>query len=190
MENNEKAKGKISQIIGAVVDVIFEQQEDLPRIYDALEVIRDNGTKVVFECEQDIGENTMRCIAMDSTDGLYRGMEVINTGRTISMPAANLNGRLLNVIGDTIDGIGPIETNKYRSIHQDPPTFENLTTTAEVLYTGIKVIDLIEPYMKGGKIGLFGSAGVGKTVLIMEMINNIAKIFRDVCFCRCWRTHT
>ncbi|HPX59572.1 MAG TPA: F0F1 ATP synthase subunit beta [Bacteroidales bacterium] len=175
MENNEKAKGKISQIIGAVVDVIFEQQEDLPRIYDALEVIRDNGTKVVFECEQDIGENTMRCIAMDSTDGLYRGMEVINTGRTISMPAANLNGRLLNVIGDTIDGIGPIETNKYRSIHQDPPTFENLTTTAEVLYTGIKVIDLIEPYMKGGKIGLFGGAGVGKTVLIMEMINNIAK---------------
>lgn len=175
MENNEKAKGKISQIIGAVVDVIFEQQEDLPRIYDALEIIRDNGTKVVFECEQDIGENTMRCIAMDSTDGLYRGMEVINTGRTISMPAANLNGRLLNVIGDTIDGIGPIETNKYRSIHQDPPTFENLTTTAEVLYTGIKVIDLIEPYMKGGKIGLFGGAGVGKTVLIMEMINNIAK---------------
>ncbi len=175
MENNKKATGKVSQIIGAVIDVIFEQQEDLPRIYDALEITKDNGMKIVLECEQDIGENTMRCIAMDSTDGLHRGMEVVNTRRTISMPAANLNGRLLNVIGDTIDGIAPIETNNYRSIHQDPPTFENLTTTAEVLFTGIKVIDLIEPYMKGGKIGLFGGAGVGKTVLIMEMINNIAK---------------
>ena len=117
----------------------------------------------------------MRCIAMDSTDGLRRGMDVIATGRTISMPATNLNGRLLNVIGETIDGMEQIQTDKYKSIHQDPPTFENLSTSNEVLYTGIKVIDLIEPYMKGGKIGLFGGAGVGKTVLIMEMINNIAK---------------
>ena len=175
MENNNKAKGKISQIIGAVVDVVFDCQEDLPKIYDALEVIRDNGTKVVFECEQDIGENTMRCIAMDTTDGLYRGMTVTATGKTISMPAANLNGRLLNVIGETIDGMEQIKTDSYRSIHRDPPTFENLSTSSEVLYTGIKVIDLIEPYMKGGKIGLFGGAGVGKTVMIMEMINNIAK---------------
>ena len=175
MENNNKVRGKISQIIGAIVDVIFDRQEDLPSIYDALEVIRENGSKIVLECEQDIGENTMRCIAMDTTDGLRRGMEVISTGKTISMPAANINGRLLNVIGETIDGMDQIKTDKYKSIHQDPPTFENLSTTSEVLFTGIKVIDLIEPYMKGGKIGLFGGAGVGKTVLIMEMINNIAK---------------
>ncbi|MDD2621799.1 MAG: F0F1 ATP synthase subunit beta [Bacteroidales bacterium] len=175
MDKNKKVMGKISQIIGAVVDVTFDNQEDLPSIYDALIITRDNGTELVLECEQDIGENTMRCIAMDSTDGLRRGMDVIATGRTISMPATNLNGRLLNVIGETIDGMEQIQTDKYKSIHQDPPTFENLSTSNEVLYTGIKVIDLIEPYMKGGKIGLFGGAGVGKTVLIMEMINNIAK---------------
>ena len=175
MKNNNKAIGKISQVIGAVVDVVFERQEDLPSIYDALEVIKENGNKIVFECEQDIGENTMRCIAMDSTDGLCRGMDVISTGKTISMPAANINGRLLNVIGESIDGMEEIQTDTYRSIHRDPPTFENLSTSSEVLYTGIKVIDLIEPYMKGGKIGLFGGAGVGKTVIIMEMINNIAK---------------
>ncbi|MDY0014961.1 MAG: F0F1 ATP synthase subunit beta [Bacteroidales bacterium] len=175
MDKKNKAIGKISQVIGAVVDVVFERQEDLPSIYDALEVIKENGSKIVFECEQDIGENTMRCIAMDSTDGLHRGMDVIATGRTISMPAANINGRLLNVIGEAIDGMEEIQTDTYRSIHRDPPTFENLSTSSEVLYTGIKVIDLIEPYMKGGKIGLFGGAGVGKTVIIMEMINNIAK---------------
>ncbi|MDD4209922.1 MAG: F0F1 ATP synthase subunit beta [Bacteroidales bacterium] len=175
MDKKNKAIGKISQVIGAVVDVVFERQEDLPSIYDALEVIKENGSKIVFECEQDIGENTMRCIAMDSTDGLHRGMDVIATGRTISMPAANINGRLLNVIGEAIDGMEEIQTDTYRSIHRDPPTFENLSTSSDVLYTGIKVIDLIEPYMKGGKIGLFGGAGVGKTVIIMEMINNIAK---------------
>lgn len=175
MDKNKKVMGRISQVIGAVVDVTFDNQEDLPSIYDALIITRDNGSKLVLECEQDIGENTMRCIAMDSTDGLRRGMEVEATGKTISMPATNLNGRLLNVIGETIDGMEQIETDKFKSIHQDPPTFENLSTTNEVLYTGIKVIDLIEPYMKGGKIGLFGGAGVGKTVLIMEMINNIAK---------------
>ena len=175
MEENKKIIGRIAQVIGAVVDVTFDSQEQLPRIYDALEVTRENGEVIVFECQQDIGENTMRCIAMDSTDGLHRGMEVVATGHTIRMPATNINGRLLNVIGKTIDGMEQVQTDRYKSIHSDPPTFENLSTSSEVLYTGIKVIDLIEPYMKGGKIGLFGGAGVGKTVLIMEMINNIAK---------------
>ncbi|MCQ2272879.1 MAG: F0F1 ATP synthase subunit beta [Bacteroidales bacterium] len=172
---SEKIKGKISQIIGAVVDVRFEEGCTLPNIYDALEVIRPNGDKLILECEQDIGEDTMRCIAMDSTDGLRRGMDVVATGRMISMPTGNINGRLLNVIGEAIDGIDNLQTDVRKDIHRDPPTFENLSTSQEVLYTGIKVIDLIEPYAKGGKIGLFGGAGVGKTVLIMEMINNIAK---------------
>ncbi|MDR1459944.1 MAG: F0F1 ATP synthase subunit beta [Bacteroidales bacterium] len=167
--------GKISQIIGAVVDVTFDNQDSLPKIYDALEVRRTNGDLVVFECQQDIGENTIRCIAMDSTDGLCRGMDVLWTGKMINMPAANINGRLLNVIGNPIDGLGEIITDRYKPIHSAPPTFEELSTSTEVLFTGIKVIDLIEPYVKGGKIGLFGGAGVGKTVLIMEMINNIAK---------------
>jgi F-type H+-transporting ATPase subunit beta len=167
--------GKISQIIGAVVDVTFDSQDSLPKIYDALEVQRGNGEVVVFECQQDIGESTVRCIAMDSTDGLSRGMDVAWTGKMISMPAANINGRLLNVIGKPIDGLSEIVTDKYKPIHSAPPTFEELSTSSEILYTGIKVIDLIEPYVKGGKIGLFGGAGVGKTVLIMEMINNIAK---------------
>jgi len=167
--------GKISQIIGAVVDVHFEEGCTLPNIYDALEVVKENGEKLILECEQDIGESTVRCIAMDSTDGLKRGMDVISTGQMISMPTGNINGRLLNVIGDSIDGLGEIHTPERKNIHVDPPSFENLSTSQEVLYTGIKVIDLIEPYVKGGKIGLFGGAGVGKTVLIMEMINNIAK---------------
>ena len=172
---SEKIKGKISQIIGAVVDVRFEEGCTLPNIYDALEVIRPNGDKLILECEQDIGEDTMRCIAMDSTDGLRRGMDVVATGRMISMPTGNINGRLLNVIGEAIDGIDNLQTDVRKAIHRDPPTFENLSTSQEVLYTGIKVIDLLEPYLKGGKIGLFGGAGVGKTVLIMELINNIAK---------------
>ncbi|MBO6051102.1 MAG: F0F1 ATP synthase subunit beta [Bacteroidales bacterium] len=172
---SEQIKGKIKQIIGAVVDVQFSEGTTLPNIYDALEVIRPNGEKLIMECEQDIGEDTMRCIAMDSTDGLSRGMEVVATGQMISMPTGNINGRLLNVIGEAIDGIDKLESKERKEIHRDPPTFENLSTTQEVLYTGIKVIDLIEPYAKGGKIGLFGGAGVGKTVLIMELINNIAK---------------
>jgi F-type H+-transporting ATPase subunit beta len=171
----KKTMGKISQIIGAVVDVHFEEGCTLPNIYDALEVVKENGEKLILECEQDIGESTVRCIAMDSTDGLKRGMDVISTGQMISMPTGNINGRLLNVIGDSIDGLGEIHTPERKNIHVDPPSFENLSTSQEVLYTGIKVIDLIEPYVKGGKIGLFGGAGVGKTVLIMEMINNIAK---------------
>lgn len=173
MEKN--IKGKISQVIGAVVDVRFDENVTLPNIYDALEVTKENGEILILECEQDIGENTMRCIAMDSTDGLKRGMEVTPTGNMISMPTGNINGRLLNVIGQTIDGIAPIDSPVRRGIHRNPPTFENLSTSQEILYTGIKVIDLIEPYAKGGKIGLFGGAGVGKTVLIMELINNIAK---------------
>ena len=168
-------KGKISQIIGAVIDVQFDEHKTLPNIYEALEIVKDNGEKIILECEQDIGENTMRCIAMESTDGLRRGMEVSALGRMISMPTGNINGRLLNVIGNAIDGIGKIESTTTKDIHRDPPTFETLSTSQEVLFTGIKVIDLIEPYAKGGKIGLFGGAGVGKTVLIMEMINNIAK---------------
>lgn len=168
--------GKISQIIGAVIDVSFEREEDLPNIYDALEVLRHDGTKLVLECQQDIGENTVRTIAMDSTDGLNRGMDVIATGSAISMPVGDeIRGRLFNVIGDPIDGLGDVSRENVYAIHRDPPKYENLTTQKEVLYTGIKVIDLIEPYAKGGKIGLFGGAGVGKTVIIMELINNIAK---------------
>lgn len=168
--------GRISQIIGAVVDVTFDREELLPNIYDALEVHRTNGDTLILECQQDIGENTIRTIAMDSTDGLRRGMEVYVKGGQISMPTGDdIKGRLFNVIGDTIDGIGPVKGETRYNIHREPPNFEDLTTQKEVLFTGIKVIDLIEPYAKGGKIGLFGGAGVGKTVIIMELINNIAK---------------
>ncbi len=168
--------GKISQIIGAVIDVSFDEDVTLPNIYDALEVINAQGNVIVLECQQDIGENTVRTIAMDSTDGLYRGMEVRSTGRTISMPTGDLiRGRLFNVIGSEIDGLNAVPKESFASIHRDPPKFDTLTTSTEVLYTGIKVIDLIEPYARGGKIGLFGGAGVGKTVIILEMINNIAK---------------
>jgi F-type H+-transporting ATPase subunit beta len=168
--------GRISQIIGPVVDVAFDRVNQLPNIYDALEVTHENGHKVVLECQQDIGESTVRTIAMDSTDGLSRGMKVVSTGRPITMPVGEeVKGRLFNVIGAPIDGLGDISNEGGYAIHRDPPKFENLTTQKEVLYTGIKVIDLIEPYAKGGKIGLFGGAGVGKTVIIMELINNIAK---------------
>ena len=169
-------KGKISQIIGAVVDVMFPDGENLPDIYTALSVQRPNGSTLILECQQDIGENTMRCIAMDSTDGLQRGMEVVSLGEPISMPVGeNINGRLFNVIGEAIDGMPTPQHEKRYSIHREPPKFENLSTSQEILYTGIKVIDLIQPFLKGGKIGLFGGAGVGKTVLIQELINNIAK---------------
>jgi len=169
-------EGYISQIIGAVVDVSFEDEKDIPNLFDAIEVQKDDGSKLVLECQQDIGENTVRTIAMDSTDGLHRGMKVVGTGAPISMPVGDdIKGRLFNVIGDSIDGLGPVSRENSYAIHRDPPKFENLTTQKEVLFTGIKVIDLIEPYAKGGKIGLFGGAGVGKTVIIMELINNIAK---------------
>ena len=172
---SETKKGKISQIIGAVIDVAFEE-EKLPNIYEALEVKREDGTVIILECQQHIGEDTVRTIAMDSTDGLRRGMEVTSTGSTITMPVGdNIRGRLFNVIGKSIDGLGEVSKEHTYPIHRDPPKFDQLSTQQEVLYTGIKVIDLIEPYAKGGKIGLFGGAGVGKTVIIMELINNIAK---------------
>jgi F-type H+/Na+-transporting ATPase subunit beta len=173
---SEKITGKISQIIGPVIDVAFEQDVKLPNIYDALVVKNDEGHTIVLECQQDIGESIIRTIAMDSTDGLRRGMSVTAMGETITMPTGDtIKGRLFNVIGETIDGLGSVAKDTSYSIHRDPPKFENLSTTKDVLYTGIKVIDLIEPYSKGGKIGLFGGAGVGKTVIIQELINNIAK---------------
>lgn len=175
---SKKSEGYISQVIGPVVDVSFELDQPLPNIHDALEVQKDDGSIVVLEAQQDIGENTIRSISMDSTDGLYRSMKVINTGRPIEMPTGEIiRGRLFNVIGETIDGLKPVPRDQTYSIHRDPPKFEHLSTVQEILYTGIKVIDLIEPYSKGGKIGLFGGAGVGKTVIIMELINNIAKVY-------------
>ncbi len=172
----KKNFGEISQIIGPVVDVAFDQDSKLPDIYEALEVKNEKGETIVLEAQQDIGESTVRAVAMDSTDGLRRGMKVISTGKPISMPASPaVNGRLFNVIGEPIDGLDPVSKEKSYPIHREPPKFENLSTQKEVLYTGIKVIDLIEPYSKGGKIGLFGGAGVGKTVIIQELMNNIAK---------------
>ena len=163
MSNN--IKGRITQIIGPVVDVYFESGDNnLPKIHDALEVVRPNGKYVVLECQQHIGEDSVRTIAMDSTDGLMRGMEVNLLGKPISIPIGNqIKGRLLNVTGDAIDGIGSLDRSKEYPIHREPPKFEDLATSKEVLFTGIKVIDLLEPYLKGGKIGLFGGAGVGFT---------------------------
>jgi len=175
---SNKIVGKISQIIGPVIDVSFEDEGQMPKIYDALSVTNDNGSVIVLEAQQDIGENTMRTIAMDSTDGMYRGMKVTSEGMPISMPTGkNVNGRLFNVIGESIDGLPKVESEIRYPIHRDPPKFEDLSTSKEILFTGIKVIDLIEPYSKGGKIGLFGGAGVGKTVIIQELINNIAKAY-------------
>ena len=171
--------GKIKQIIGPVVDVHFTGDNQLPEIFNALELTRDNGDKLVLEVQQHLGEDSVRAIAMDGTEGLMRGMDVRDTGRAIAMPTGEqINGRLFNVTGDAIDGLpAPNMDNGGRPIHAKPPLFENLSTASEILYTGIKVIDLIEPYAKGGKIGLFGGAGVGKTVLIQELINNIAKAY-------------
>ncbi|MFC2112341.1 F0F1 ATP synthase subunit beta [Bacteroidota bacterium] len=170
-------KGEIIQVIGPVIDVSFEQYGDsLPQIHDALEIKRPDGQILIIECQQHIGENTIRAIAMDSTDGLQRGMDVIATGSAIRMPAGDqIKGRLLNVIGDAIDGMEQLDKKGGYEIHNKPPIYEELSTESEVFFTGIKVIDLLEPYSKGGKIGLFGGAGVGKTVIIMELINNIAK---------------
>ncbi len=170
--------GKIRQVIGPVVDVGFSDEgSELPNLYNALQINRENGEKLVLEVQQHLGEDSVRTIAMDATEGLTRGMEVIDTGRPISMPVGEkIKGRLFNVTGEAIDGIGEVEkTAKALPIHREPPKYEDLSVETEVLYTGIKVIDLIEPYAKGGKIGLFGGAGVGKTVLIQELINNIAK---------------
>ncbi|MFY8097533.1 MAG: F0F1 ATP synthase subunit beta, partial [Flavobacterium sp.] len=174
-----KVTGKVAQIIGPVVDVVFNTANaELPKIYDSLEITKKDGTKLVLEVQSHIGEDTVRTISMDSTDGLSRGTEAVATGAAIQMPIGqDVFGRLFNVIGDAIDGLGdlPKEGSNGLPIHRPAPKFEDLSTSTEVLFTGIKVIDLIEPYAKGGKIGLFGGAGVGKTVLIQELINNIAK---------------
>ena len=170
--------GKVSQVIGPVVDVSFEDNESLPNILDSLEVTKHDGTRIVLECQQHLGEDRVRTIAMDGTEGLVRGMEVIATGNPIQMPTGDaIKGRLFNVIGEVIDGIETPKTTGKLPIHRDAPAFDTLSTSSEILFTGIKVIDLLEPYVKGGKIGLFGGAGVGKTVLIMELINNIAKAY-------------
>ena len=170
-------KGYISQVIGPVVDIHFdygtEETVTLPRIHDAMEISRPNGKILIVEVQQHIGENTVRTVAMDTTDGLRRGMEAMSYGMPITMPTGDqVKGRLMNVTGDPIDGMAQLTKDGALPIHREPPKFEDLTTTQEVLYTGIKVIDLLEPYAKGGKIGLFGGAGVGKTVLIMELIKN------------------
>ncbi|MDE7407235.1 MAG: F0F1 ATP synthase subunit beta, partial [Muribaculaceae bacterium] len=167
--------GKVAQVIGPVVDVAFEG-DAVPPIYTALKIDRPDGSMLILEVEQHIGEDTVRCVAMESTDGLQRGMRVDNLERPIAVPTGDqVKGRLLNVIGDAIDNLPALNRDNLRAIHQPAPEFEDLTISTEILSTGIKVIDLLEPYSKGGKIGLFGGAGVGKTVLIMELINNIAK---------------
>lgn len=172
-------KGKVVQVIGPVVDVAFDTKESLlPSILEALEITRDDGTKLILECQQHTGEDTVRTVAMDSTDGLVRGTVVNATGAAIKMPTGDdIKGRLFNVVGDAVDGMRQVPKQNGLPIHREAPKFEQLSTESEVLYTGIKVIDLIEPYVKGGKIGLFGGAGVGKTVLIMELVNNIAKAY-------------
>ena len=168
-------EGKISQIIGPVVDVDFPEGR-LPAILDALTVTRQDGSKLVLETQQHLGEERVRTVSMESTDGLVRGMDVMNTGNPIQVPVGQeVLGRMLNVVGDPIDGRGTVPSKKTYSIHRSAPKFENISTKAEMFETGIKVIDLLEPYSRGGKTGLFGGAGVGKTVLIMELINNIAK---------------
>ena len=170
-------KGKVTAVIGPVVDVSFEENS-LPEILNALEIKKDDGSTLVLEVQQHLGEDRVRTISMTGTEGLKRGMDVVDLGQPISMPIGDdIRGRLFNVVGEAIDGIDNPKTKDRLPIHRDAPKFEDLSTSAEVLYTGIKVIDLIEPYNKGGKIGLFGGAGVGKTVLIQELINNIAKAY-------------
>jgi F-type H+/Na+-transporting ATPase subunit beta len=173
--------GRVKQVIGPVVDVSFAGGA-LPEILNALTIKRPNGEMLILECQQHLGEDSIRAISMDSTDGLIRGMEVVDTGKAIAMPVGNaIKGRLFNVVGVAIDGIGDVpKGNNAYPIHRNPPAYEDLSTEKEVLYTGIKVIDLVEPYSKGGKIGLFGGAGVGKTVLIMELVNNIAKAYEGI----------
>jgi len=167
-------KGKIRQIIGPVIDVEFNEGQ-LPNIYNALQITREDGSVLITEVHQHLGENMVRSVAMDSTDGLKRDMEVIDTGDSISVPVGpETLGRLINVVGEPIDEAGEIKSKKRYPIHRPAPALEDLSTSEEILETGIKVIDLLEPYSKGGKTGLFGGAGVGKTVLIMELIHNIA----------------
>ena len=170
----EQNKGTLVQIIGAVLDIKFEEQ--LPEIYNALEMFFDDGRRLVAEVQQHLGNNVVRAVAMSGTDGLKRGIEVIDTGMPIKVPVGRTTlGRIFNVLGETVDNAGPIVAEEYNSIHREAPKFEEQGTDTEILETGIKVVDLLAPYLKGGKIGLFGGAGVGKTVLIQELINNIAK---------------
>ena len=171
--------GIITQVIGPVVDVSFEAEgSNLPEILDALEITRADGSKLVLEVQQHLGEDRVRTISMEGTEGLTRGMKAVDKGSPITVPTGEgIKGRLFNVVGDAIDGLPTPETTTSLPIHRGAPAFEDLSTASEVLFTGIKVIDLIEPYAKGGKIGLFGGAGVGKTVLIQELINNIAKAY-------------
>ena len=175
-------QGKIVQIIGPVVDVSFDAEgAKLPNIYDALYVEKEDGSRVVLEIQQHLGENMARTVAMDSTEGLLRGMPVTDSGAPIKVPTGEvIKGRLLNVVGEAIDGLGSLDNTNGRPIHRSAPAYEDLSTSTEPLFTGIKVIDLLEPYAKGGKIGLFGGAGVGKTVLIQELINNIAKAYEGM----------
>lgn len=180
MENRMGRRGKISQVLGAVVDVEFPKGTGLPNIYDALLTtninIDNHENNLTLEVAQHLGDSTVRCIAMDSAEGLVRGQEVVDTGAPISIPVGpNTLGRIMDVIGRPVDEAGPIDTDTRWPIHRPTPSFEEQSTSKEMLETGIKVIDLLAPYVKGGKIGLFGGAGVGKTVIIMELINNIAK---------------
>src|SRR5574344_1048038 len=181
MKLMSQINGHISQIIGPVIDVYFDTkgqdaEKVLPKIHEAMKIVRPDGRDLIIEVQQHIGEDTVRAVAMDNTDGLKRGLEAIPLGGPITMPfGGQIKGRMMNVIGQPIDGMKPLSMEGAYPIHREPPKFEELSTQKEILTTGIKVIDLLEPYMKGGKIGLFGGAGVGKTVLIMELINNIAK---------------
>ena len=173
MANVSNATGRITQVIGAVVDVKFDSY--LPPILNALETT-NNGNRLVLEVAQHLGENTVRCIAMDISEGLVRGQEVTDTNEPISVPVGEGTlGRIMNVIGEPVDEAGPIKMEGRRAIHQPTPSYVEQSTEAQILVTGIKVVDLLAPYAKGGKIGLFGGAGVGKTVLIQELINNVAK---------------
>lgn len=180
METLTATEGLITKVIGPVVDVEFPSG-DLPNIYTALNMFQDDGTKIVAEVQQMLGSNKVRTVAMSSTDGLRRGMKVINTNEPIKIPVGNaILGRILNVVGDAVDNAGPIQTDTYLPIHRESPKLVNQNTDIEILETGIKAIDLLQPYQKGGKIGLFGGAGVGKTVLIQELIHNIAMAHNGV----------
>ncbi|AZQ63557.1 F0F1 ATP synthase subunit beta [Flammeovirga pectinis] len=174
--------GKVTSVIGPVVDVSFEAEgSTLPAIYNALKVKKSNGLEIILEVQQHLGEERVRTVAMDGTEGLQRGADCLDTGKAIAMPTGEaVRGRVFNVVGEPIDGMDVPDTSTSLPIHRSAPAFDQLATSTEVLYTGIKVIDLLEPYTKGGKIGLFGGAGVGKTVLIMELINNIAKVYSGI----------
>ena len=180
METLTATEGLITKVIGPVVDVEFPSG-DLPNIYTALNMFLDDGTKIVAEVQQMLGSNKVRTVAMSSTDGLRRGMKVVNTNEPIKIPVGKaILGRILNVVGDAVDNAGPIETDTYLPIHRESPKLVDQNTDIEILETGIKAIDLLQPYQKGGKIGLFGGAGVGKTVLIQELIHNIAMAHNGV----------